>query len=429
MPRATGKAAAMKRPAGAARRPIPTKKAILKRPAAFRPFPVPKRGKGIMGRDQSAMKQKKKSMKASVKYTRDGTLPTKTRKEREQWRRSLASFEGKSEEDMVSMLIEDNILIDWSGRICPHCGQGKLGNRRVQADGAVKWRCNSGRRCGKQVGACYGHPVFSDGWGQSKMSLMDKVKMLFCLLIGMTTAQIHLLLNVNHKAIESMSKYLDSARQRFVEKKEKEIVFGGGKGWVDVEADETVFRAALSADKKTKEWEQWAGCVERGRPQSLVLWRTNNDTTVPKAPGPGAITKSDWKPFLLSRLQHQKVILHSDGARSYKIRAEGVLHDWVVHARKRKKIGGKWVWLKPTFTKLVRHKLPEGGSILVKGGTQIVDRAWQFLKEHIGSRTLKPKSRALASRIRSGQWEYWNRGNDLWVATGDMIYEEMSGVY
>ena len=53
----------------------------------------------------------------------------------------------------------------------------------------------------------------------------------------------------------------------------------------------------------------------------------------------------------------------------------------------------------------------------------------QFLKEHIGSRTLKPKSRALASRIRSGQWEYWNRGNDLWVATGDMIYEEMSGVY
>ena len=115
----------MKRPAGAARRPIPTKKAILKRPAAFRPFPVPKRGKGIMGRDQSAMKQKKKSMKASVKYTRDGTLPTKTRKEREQWRRSLASFEGKSEEDMVSMLIEDNILIDWSGRICPHCGQGR----------------------------------------------------------------------------------------------------------------------------------------------------------------------------------------------------------------------------------------------------------------------------------------------------------------
>ncbi|CAK0862812.1 unnamed protein product [Prorocentrum cordatum] len=377
----------MKRPAGAMKRPagatIPTKKMMSKRSdKAFRPFPVPKRGKGIMGRDQSAMKQKKK--KNSMK------------------------------EDMVSMLIEDNILIDWSGRICPHCGQGKLGNRRVQADGAVKWQCNSGRRRGKQVGACHGHPVFSDGNGQSKMSLMNKI---------------HLLLNVNHKAIERMSKYLDAARQRFVEKKEEEIVFGGDKEWVDVEADETVFRAALSADKKTKEWEQWAGCVERGRPQSLVLRRTNNDTTVPKAPGPGAITKSDWKPFLLSRLHHHKVILHSDGAKSYNIRADGVLHDWVVHARKRKTICGKWVWLKPAFTKLVRHKLPEGGSILVKGGTQIVDRAWQFLKEHIGSRTLKPKSRALASRIRSGQWEHWNKGNDLWVATGDMIYEEMGGVY
>ena len=258
----------------------------------------------------------------------------------------------------MSMLIEDTILIDWSGRICPHCGQGKLGNRRVQADGAVKWRCNGGRRCGKQVGACYGHPVFSDGSGQSKMSLMNKVKMLFCLLIGMTTAQIHLLLNVNHKAIESMSKYLDAARQRFVEKKEKEIVFGGGTEWVDVEADETVFRAALSSDKKTKEWEQWADCVERGRPQSLVLWRTNNDTTVPKAPGPGAITKSDWKPFLLSRLQRQKVILHSDGAKSYELRAEGILRDRVAHSRKRKKIWGKWAWIKPAFAKVVRRELP-----------------------------------------------------------------------
>eukprot|EP00959_Pyramimonas_sp_CCMP1952_P036121 755621-Pyramimonas_sp.AAC.1 len=149
-----------------------------------------------------------------------------------------------------------------------------------------------------------------------------------------------------------MSKYLHAARQRFVEKKEKEIVFGGDKEWVDVEADETVLRAALSVDKKTKAWEQWAGCVERGRPQSLVLWRTNNDTTAPQAPGPGAITKSDWKPFLLSRLQHQKVIFHSDGAGSYKIWADGVLHDWVVHARKRKSICGKRVWLKPTFTKL-----------------------------------------------------------------------------
>ena len=249
--------------------------------------------------------------------------------------------------------------------------------------GPRAWRATATHRtCGKQVRPCHAHPVFNEGWGQSQLhvSLANKAKMLFCMLIGLTTAQTRILLGMNHKAIESMSVNLDQARRRYVEKKEKDIQFGDDTEWVDVEADETVFRASLTNEKKSKEWEQWAGCVERGRPHTLVLWRTSSDITVARAPGPGAIKKSDWKPFLLGRLQNRRVILHSDGARSYKMRAPGVLHDTIVHARKRVKLGGKWVWTRPQFSKVVSHKLPTGGAIKVKAGTQIIDRAWQLLK-------------------------------------------------
>ena len=61
----------------------------------------------------------------------------------------------------------------------------------------------------------------------------------------------------------------------------------------------------------------------------------------------------------------------------------------------------------------------------MKGGTQIIDRAWQYIKKHIASRSDEPGSLGLAARVRSAQWCYWNRGVDLWRATGDMLSEEM----
>ena len=89
-----------------------------------------------------------------------GTATTKTRKERETWSRDMKSFDGKTEEDMVSMLIEDNVIFDWEGRTCPHCGAAKMGPRYTLSDGRVVWRCTRGRTCGKQVRPCHAHPVF-----------------------------------------------------------------------------------------------------------------------------------------------------------------------------------------------------------------------------------------------------------------------------
>ena len=54
-----------------------------------------------------------------------------------------------------------------------------------------------------------------------------------------------------------------------MEKKEKEIHFGRKGCWQDVEADEATFDKLMN--DSLVHWEQWAGLVARGRPESLVL--------------------------------------------------------------------------------------------------------------------------------------------------------------
>ena len=49
------------------------------------------------------------------------------------------------------------------------------------------------------------------------------------------------MLHVNHKAVEDMKKRLLGLRKPWAEEKEKKIVLGNEKLWVDVEADETTF--------------------------------------------------------------------------------------------------------------------------------------------------------------------------------------------
>ena len=81
--------------------------------------------------------------------------------------------------------------------------------------------------------------------------------------------------------------------------------------------------------------------MERGRPQSLVLFKTNSKLTKPRAPGPGPIKKKDWKPMAKKYLKGRCILLHTDGARSYKLgidrkdHLDGVVHDFVVHKPKK----------------------------------------------------------------------------------------------
>ena len=58
--------------------------------------------------------------------------------------------------------------------------------------------------------------------------------------------------------------------------------------------------------------------------------------------------------------------------------------------------------------------------MLPLASTQIIDRSWYGLRNHLGSGKVV-NAKALRQKIRSFQWEYWNRGADYWQRTGDML--------
>ncbi len=62
-----------------------------------------------------------------------------------------------------------------------------------------------------------------------------------------------------------------------------------------------------------------------------------------------------------------------------------------------------------------------GKVIYAKGGTQIIDRAWGQLRNHMGTRSVGLNTTLTDARVRSAQWAYWNRGLDLFKKTGEML--------
>ena len=179
-------------------------------------------------------------------------------------------------------------------------------------------------------------------------------------------------------------------------KTKKNLEFGTGETWADVEADEATFDKKIVRGKL--HWEQWCGIVQRGKPQTLVLHRLKPLASKLRAPGPGAVRKVEWKPLAAKWLKDRQVILHTDSAKSYASKISGVLHDRVVHKKKRVKVNGKFKWVAPTYVKIQKHKIPGTKKTLrVKSGTQIVDRCWRYLKERlninqhakVGSRLLR----------------------------------------
>ena len=118
------------------------------------------------------------------------------------------------------------------------------------------------------------------------------------------------------------------------------------------------------------------------------------------------------------------MFLHSDGAKSYRIginrkdEMPGVVHDYVVHKLKKNKRGTK---MRAKYVQLFWHKI-EGKTIYTKGGTQIIDRCWRHIREHVGSRSSATSGEErLDARVRSAQWTYWHRNQDHWLETGKML--------
>ena len=153
----------------------------------------------------------------------------------------------------------------------------------------------------------------------------------------------------------------------------------------------------------TRLWEQSAGVVQRGKPQTLVLCRLDPKLTVKRAPGLAAIRKREWK-----ALDNKP---HTDSAKSYKFEIDGIVHDRVVHAQKRVNEDGKYRWQKPRYDKLVKRKIPNTSRIItVKSGTQIIDRAFQS--------ELWCENKVPRAKRRSAQYEYGHKNYDLWLHCG-----------
>lgn len=393
----------------------------------------PKRGKARLAR-KPIMKTplKKPSMgsvlqRPAVRYVAQGILTQKTREERTAWRRTCKQLYKMQHRELICKLTSDGILNDWCGKQCPkQCGSTLGPLTYYAAKGGYRYRCQK-NSCRIYVCPEHQHPVFSAPNSRSA-PLDDQAAGLFCLLTGSTHAAIHKITGLNHKTIESMSASLDRLREAHVVSREKDIQFGDGQHWCEVEADEVDLGKGLDPNappgsSRPVMWEQWGGIVQRGDPKSLVLIRLSPCRTSTRAPGPGPIRKRDWKPIVEHYLKDRKIVLHTDGARSYTMFVRGVLHDAVVHKKKLKMVNGKLKWVKPRFTKLVTHITPEGDRLLVKAGTQVVDRAWQFLKKHMRPRSNFPDTPSLTTRLRSGQWCYWYRHTDWWCATGDLITE------
>ena len=164
---------------------------------------------------------------------------------------------------------------------------------------------------------------------------------------------------------------------------------------------------------------QWCGLVDRGSPGSLALGRPPVPNAELRAPGPGPIRKVGWQPLATARLAGQLVALHTDSAKTYKaVETKVVLHDVVVRKKKKVFAQRKAVWPKPRYVGLAKHTLPSGRKLRVKSGTQVIDRAWGFLKKLVGPVCTSPGSPALVRKIRAAQFAHWSRGQSLWARTG-----------
>eukprot|EP00438_Fugacium_kawagutii_P006208 Skav222613 [mRNA] locus=scaffold1190:71147:72257:+ [translate_table: standard] len=198
---------------------------------------------------------------------------------------------------------------------------------------------------------------------------------------------------------------------------QKEICFGKSQQWADVEA--TFDRKVVG---QQVDWEQWCGIVQRGQPSTLVFHRLKPPAGKVRAPGPGAVRNVEWKPLAKKWLEGRRIILHMDSARSYKMKVPDVLRDRVAHKKKRVKVGTKFRWIAPKYVEMTRHKVPGSKKVIKsKSGAQIIDRCSEFLKARLNINQNCRVGSSLLLQLCSAQYEYWRRGQGLWVDTGVLV--------
>ena len=266
---------------------------------------VPKKGKPRKVQKRPASNKSK--LWKSIRYIREGAAASsRQRKDQIKWKRTLSQLLKASSSEIIDTLIADKFLPKWEGKSCPTCSKGTLSKLQVDPRGGrLKHRC-SYRKCHVWMNPHHLHPLFTAGQGPQAQSLQMQAAHILLKLHRIPQSKIHLLLDISHKAIEDMEKKICKMRQEYVEQKEKKILLGNGQSSKDVEADEATcekrdisqsvdYRHLMVSKNSVIPWEQWAGIIQRGRPETLILRKLQPKITVKRAPGPGATRKIEWK--------------------------------------------------------------------------------------------------------------------------------------
>lgn len=362
-----------------------------------------------------------------IPYVRHSDGPKTMDKRYHGWGRSIQSLCNMKGRTLLRQLRSDGFLQKWEGKLCPRCGAGTMGSLRYDPS-QKSWghRCSK-RGCQARLQAHAFHPIFFYGHADKNTPLGIQAAILCCAIAGVPVSCVPSILDISRTPVERIYTNLETARTRHVKMKEPKIVLGAKHRWADIEADEVDLGKESfmepDATRHKARWEQWGGIIERGQPHTLLLYRLKPRLTSKRAPGPGPISRRDWTPIAQKRLAGRNVILHTDGAKAYKLKVPGVIHDNVVHQKKRVKMNGKTVWAKPHYTKVCKHKLPDGKLLYVKAGTQVIDRFWGTLRSGLKFIRRKPGSVLLERKIRSLQWVHWHKGQNPWKATGTMLQE------
>jgi hypothetical protein len=162
----------------------------------------------------------------------------------------------------------------------------------------------------------------------------------------------------------------------------------------------------------------WWGAIQRGIRKTLVLEELPARTTLLRAPGPGPITKVDWKRIGNKWFKNRRVIVHTDSAKAYLTKITGTRHDYIVHSKKKLSNG---LWSKRAFAENARHVLPNRKRLWVRSGTQHIDGFWRVLRRSVKF-TTRAVNRLLRIKVRAAQWRFVHGGQDLWKAIGQELY-------
>ena len=185
----------------------------------------------------------KNTTQKNVPYIREKSIEGSRglRKDQIKWKRSLPEILNAGDKGIIKLLVADKLLPDWTGTPCPRCCKGTLSHLMQFRGNCWKHKC-SVSACRAWINPYHLHPLFSEKTGSTTTKyLQTQASMLLLHLHPVPQATIQSLLGVNHKAVESMQMKLFDLRRNYVEFEQKNIIFGEGKTWKDVEADEACF--------------------------------------------------------------------------------------------------------------------------------------------------------------------------------------------